>query len=49
MDGQGTSIADSLIYNTKSGKGIVYQVFTEQEGGFFSGVNQKCSQIVKFT
>ncbi len=41
MDGQGTSIADSLIYNTKSGKGIVYQVFTEQEGGFFSGGQSK--------
>lgn len=37
MGGEGSSIADSLIYNFKSGKSIVYQVYTEQQGGFFSG------------
>jgi lipopolysaccharide assembly outer membrane protein LptD (OstA) len=41
MDGQGTSIADSIIYHVKTGKGIVFQVFTEQEGGFFSGGQSK--------
>lgn len=41
MNGQGTSIADSLIYDIKTGKGVVYQVFTEQEGGFFSGGKTK--------
>ncbi|KQC01073.1 hypothetical protein AQF98_10435 [Pedobacter sp. Hv1] len=34
---QGTSIADSLSYNTKTGKGLVFGVFTEQQGGYFSG------------
>ncbi|TKC10314.1 LPS-assembly protein LptD [Pedobacter polaris] len=37
MGKDGTSIADSLTYNTKMSKGIVYGVSTEQEGGFFSG------------
>lgn len=37
MPGQGSSLADSLRYNTKTGAGKIYQVFTEQEGGFFSG------------
>lgn len=37
MQGQGSSVADSLAYNTKSGKGDVYGVYTAQEGGFFSG------------
>jgi hypothetical protein len=41
MDGQGSSIADSIIYDIKTGKGIVFQVFTEQEGGFFSGGQSK--------
>lgn len=41
MNGQGSSIADSLIYDVKTGKGIVFQVFTEQEGGFFSGGQSK--------
>ena len=41
MDGQGSSIADSLIYDIKTGKGIVYQVYTAQEGGFFSGGQSK--------
>ncbi|WP_379091766.1 hypothetical protein [Pedobacter sp. UC225_65] len=37
MAGQGTSIADSLTYNTKTGSGLVHGVFTEQQGGYFSG------------
>ncbi|TDQ12111.1 putative LPS assembly protein LptD [Pedobacter metabolipauper] len=41
MEGQGTSYADSLSYNTKTGAGNIYGVFTEQEGGFFSGGKAK--------
>ncbi len=41
MEGQGTSVADSLQYDTKTGKGKVYNTFTEQEGGFFSGGQSK--------
>jgi len=41
MEKQGSSIADSLFYNTKSGKGQVFNTFTEQEGGFFSGGTAK--------
>ena len=41
MEGSGSSIADSLFYNTKSGKGTVYNTFTEQEGSFFSGGQSK--------
>lgn len=41
MDKQGSSVADSLFYNTKSGKGTVFNTFTEQEGGFFSGGQSK--------
>lgn len=41
MDQQGASTADSLFYNTKSGKGTVFNTFTEQEGGFFSGGQSK--------
>lgn len=37
MDGQGSSLADSLRYNTETAAGKIYGVFTEQEGGFFSG------------
>ncbi|MCX2453604.1 putative LPS assembly protein LptD [Pedobacter sp. PLR] len=37
MPGQGNSIADSLRYNTETGAGKIYGVFSEQEGGFFSG------------
>ncbi len=37
MEGQNTSKADSLRYNIETGAGKIYQVFTEQEGGFFSG------------
>lgn len=36
-ENEGTGIADSLIYNTQSSKLIIYNLFTEQEGGFFSG------------
>ena len=41
MEGQGTSMADSLSYNIEVGNGIVHGVFTEQEGGFFSGGRTK--------
>jgi hypothetical protein len=41
MGREGSSIADSLTYNTKTGKGTVSGVFTEQEGGFFSGGKTK--------
>ena len=41
MEAEGSSVADSLLYNTKSGKGQVYNTFTEQEGGFFSGGQSK--------
>jgi hypothetical protein len=41
MEKQGSSVADSLFYNTKSGKGSVFNAFTEQEGGFFSGGQSK--------
>ena len=41
MDKDGSSIADSLYYNTKSGKGTIFNTFTEQEGGFFSGGQSK--------
>lgn len=41
MEEQGSSIADSLIYNTKTGKGRVFNTFTAQEGGFFSGGQSK--------
>jgi len=41
MDKEGSSVADSLFYNTKSGKGQVFNTFTEQEGGFFSGGQSK--------
>jgi len=41
MEKEGSSIADSLYYNTTSGKGTVYNTFTEQEGGFFSGGKAK--------
>jgi hypothetical protein len=40
-EGQGSSMADSLSYNTETGKGIVSGVYTEQEGGFFSGGKTK--------
>jgi len=34
---QGTLTADSVLYNFKTSKGNIYQVHTEQEGGFISG------------
>lgn len=40
-EGQGSSMADSLTYNTQTGKGVVSGVFTEQEGGYFSGGRTK--------
>eukprot|EP01136_Pigoraptor_vietnamica_P035769 Opistho-1_new@101460 len=41
MGGGGSSIADSLTYNTSTKQGTVSGVFTEQEGGFFSGGKTK--------
>lgn len=41
MPGQGNSIADSLRYNIETGAGKIYGVFTEQQGGFFSGGTAK--------
>ena len=41
MEGQGTSMADSLRYNIKTGAGMIHGVFSEQEGGFFSGGKAK--------
>lgn len=40
-EGQGSSMADSISYNTATGKGVVSGVFTEQEGGYFSGGKTK--------
>lgn len=37
MTGQSTSMADSLEFNAKTKAGRIYSIFTEQEGGFFSG------------
>lgn len=41
MEGEGTSIADSLFYNTQTSKGTVFNTFMEQEGSFFSGGQSK--------
>lgn len=41
MEGQGTSLADSLKYNTETLEAQIWGVFTEQEGGFFSGGKAK--------
>ncbi|MCX2474490.1 putative LPS assembly protein LptD [Pedobacter sp. MC2016-05] len=37
----GSAIADSLYYNSETTKAKVYGVFSEQEGGFFSGGQSK--------
>ncbi|PYF76777.1 putative LPS assembly protein LptD [Pedobacter nutrimenti] len=41
MEKDGSSVADSLFYNTKTGKGTVFNAFTEQQGSFFSGGQSK--------
>ena len=41
MEGEGTSIADSLYYNTATTRGTVFNTFMEQEGSFFSGGQSK--------
>lgn len=41
MGEEGAAIADSLIYYTESKEGIVYSVYKEQEGGYFSGGKTK--------
>jgi lipopolysaccharide assembly outer membrane protein LptD (OstA) len=41
MGQEASSKADSITYNTKTGKGLVSGVYTEQEGGFFSGGRTK--------
>nr|MBC7612794.1 LPS-assembly protein LptD [Pseudopedobacter sp.] len=35
--GQGTLTADSVFYNFKTSKGRIFQVYTEQQGGYISG------------
>ncbi|RZK54297.1 MAG: LPS-assembly protein LptD [Pedobacter sp.] len=41
MGADGSGIADSISYNTKTGKGNVDGIFKEQEGGFFTGGRTK--------
>ncbi|RZK58100.1 MAG: LPS-assembly protein LptD [Pedobacter sp.] len=41
MGAEGSSMADSLTYNTNTSQGVVWGVQTEQEGGFFSGGKTK--------
>nr|WP_294869548.1 putative LPS assembly protein LptD [uncultured Pedobacter sp.] len=41
MTGQSTSLADSLFYNTETSIGRIWGVYTEQEGGFFTGGKAK--------
>jgi lipopolysaccharide assembly outer membrane protein LptD (OstA) len=41
MTGQSTSLADSIFYNTETSVGRIWGVFTEQEGGFFTGGKAK--------
>ncbi|WP_256006641.1 putative LPS assembly protein LptD [Pedobacter deserti] len=41
MEGQSTSMADSLRYNTETMEAQIWGVFTEQEGGFFTGGRAK--------
>ncbi|WP_421939691.1 putative LPS assembly protein LptD [Pedobacter sp.] len=38
---EGTAIADSIYYNSETTRAKVYGVFSEQEGGFFSGGQSK--------
>jgi hypothetical protein len=37
MGQEAASNADSVSYNTKTGKGAISNIYTEQEGGFFTG------------
>lgn len=41
MGAEGTSIADSIFYDIDNEKGIIDGIFTEQEGGFFTGGKAK--------
>jgi len=41
MEGQSTSMADSLRFNTVTKAGNIWGVYTEQEGGFFTGGKAK--------
>lgn len=41
MTGQSTSLADSIFYNTETSVGRIWGVYTEQEGGFFTGGKAK--------
>lgn len=41
MEGQGPSLADSLVFNTVTKAGNIWGVYTEQEGGFFTGGKAK--------
>ncbi|MBC7418396.1 MAG: LPS-assembly protein LptD, partial [Pedobacter sp.] len=38
---EGSAIADSIYYNSKTSKAKVFGVFSEQEGGYFSGGQTK--------
>nr|WP_199156575.1 putative LPS assembly protein LptD [Pedobacter sp. ASV2] len=38
---EASAIADSIFYNTETTRGKIYGVFSEQEGGFFSGGQSK--------
>lgn len=38
---EGTAIADSIFYNSVTSRAKVYGVFSEQQGGFFSGGQSK--------
>lgn len=40
-EADGTGIADSLYYNNATKQGIIYGVYTAQQGGFFSGGKSK--------
>ncbi len=41
---QGTLTADSVFFNFKTSKGKIYQVYTEQDGGFITGGRIKKQQ-----
>lgn len=45
---QEASMADSLTYHVGTGKGVVSGVFTEQEGGYFSGGKTKMQPDKEF-
>lgn len=40
-EADGTGIADSVFYNNNTHQGIIYGIYTAQQGGFFSGGKSK--------